>query len=165
MIQPDDTQFPNNVVEITSTRFSLLDSDLHVVRRPLRNTDPNQSIGVYAADWMPNEDSKEFRALGDVHASTPTLSRYRIIIQAFVKDMDQERGLNVHSVLSRMIRSMLYTDAPLRDALTQLSATLDGATEKTKRWGITSQRFFSNDLSGDWLYLSILEFWLETETR
>ena len=164
MIIADSAEFPNNIVDIIATRAELIDADLFVTRRPLRNTDPNQSVGVYAGDWQPQDNSKEFKGLGNAHASTPTLSRYRIIVQSFIKDMDQERGLNVHAVLSRMVRSMLYTDEPLRVALAGLSVNLDGSTERTQRWGVTSQKFFSNELSGDWLYLSILEFWLETET-
>lgn len=163
MIVADKTQFPNNIVDIVATRARLIDSDLFVIERPLRNSDPNQSVGVYAANWNPDDSSKEL--LGQARASQPTLSTYRIVVQAFVKDMDQVRGLNVHSVLSRLLRSMLYNDEPLRVALASLNATLSGVAEVAQRWGITQQRFFSNELSGEWLYLSILEFWLETETR
>ena len=94
----------------------------------------------------------------------PTLQQYLITVQAFVKDMDEERGLATHSVLSKMIRSMLYRDDPLRVALGSLSVTTDNSIERTQRWGIRQQRYFSNELSGSWLYLSTLEFWLETET-
>jgi hypothetical protein len=155
--------FPMNVVKIVSLRSELLDSDLHVFQRPLRATDPNQSIGVIASLWNPDDESKEM--LGQAFASQPTLSRYMISVQAFVRDMDKERGLNVHGVLSRMIRSMLYNDAPLRVALSQLSSTLNGVTEVSQRWGISQQRFFVNEIADEWLHLSILEFWLETETR
>jgi hypothetical protein len=163
MIVADETVFPNNIVEMVHTRCELIDSDLFVTKRPLRNTDPNQSIGVFATQWLPDDESKEF--LGQAYASQPTLSNYRIAIQAFVKDMDEVNGLNTHAVLSRMIRSMLYTDQPLRVALSSLSSNLGISTESTQRWGITQQRFFANELRGEWLYLSILEFWLETETR
>jgi hypothetical protein len=161
MITADDTVFPNNIVELLALRSQLLDSDITVLKRPLRNTDPNQSIGITAAQWLPDENSREM--LGAAFAVQPTLSRYTVSVQAFVKDMDETRGLNVHSVFSRIVRSMLYTDNPLRVGLSQLSSTLDGATERSQRWGITQQRFFSNELSGEWLYLSTLEFWLETE--
>jgi hypothetical protein len=163
VITADASFFPNNIVEIVSLRAQLLDPDLYVTKRPLRNTDPNQSIGVFGSLWVPDDESKEM--LGQAKASQPTLSSYRIVVQAFIKDMEETRGLNTHAVLSRMIRSMLYNDAALRVALSSLSSTLNGATEQSQRWGITQQRFFSNELSGEWLYLSILEFWLETETR
>lgn len=163
MITSDATVFPNNIVELVALRATLIDPEIFVTKRPLRNTDPNQSIGVFAAQWTPNEQSKEM--LGSAFAVQPTLSRYAITVQDFVKDMDEENGLNVHSVLSRMIRAMLYTDNPLRVALSQLSSTLNGSTEQSQRWGISQQRFFANEIGGEWLYLSTLEFWLETETR
>ena len=162
MITADETQFPNNAVALLELRCQLVDPDLFVIKRPLRASDPNQSIGVYAAQWVPNDDSKEMRAvMGGIQ---PTLSRYNIVIQALVRDTDEVRGLNVHTILARLLRSMLYTDAPLRDSLAQLSSNLGGATERSQRWGISQQRFFANELAGEWLYLSILEFWLETET-
>lgn len=163
MITANTAMFPNNIVDLIATRSELLDTDLFVTKRPLRNTDPNQSIGVTAAQWVPNEDSKEM--LGAAFAVQPTLSRYVVTIQALIKDMDEVVGLNVHSVLSRMVRSMLYTDNPLRVALSQLTSTLNGATERSQRWGVSQQRFFVNEISGQWLYLSTLEFWLETEIR
>jgi hypothetical protein len=163
MIVADETQFPNNIVQVVAARSALIDTDLFVIKRPLRNTDPNQSIGVFASTWVPDDESKEM--LGSAFAVQPTLSRYQISVQAFVKDMDEIRGLNTHAVLSRMVRSMLYTDNPLRVALSQLQSTLNGATEQSQRWGVSHQRFFANEIGGDWLYLSILEFWLETETR
>lgn len=163
MIVADDTLFPGNIVELVALRSSLIDSDLFVVKRPLRDTDPLQSVGVFAAQWSPDNESQEM--LGAQFAVQPTLSRYVCAVQAFVKDMDEERGLAVHTVLSRMIRSMIYTDNPLRVGLSSLSSTLNGATEKSQRWGVSTQRFFANEIDSQWLYLSTLEFWLETETR
>ncbi len=156
--------FPNNAVDLIDTRAQLLDADLFCIKRPLRESDPNQSVGVFPSYWTPDEDSYEMRGIPSPGRSEPTLSQYLIMVQAFVKDMDEERGLATHSVLSKMIRSMLYRDAPLRVGLAALTVTMNGSTEKTKRWGIRTQRYFSNELSGSWLYLSTLEFWLETET-
>jgi hypothetical protein len=162
MVAADDSVFPNNIVSIIKLRTQLLDSELEVFGRPLRTTDPNQSVGITAAMWTPNERSQEM--LGQPFSVQPTLSRYGITIQGFIRDMDEERGLNVHTVLARMLRGMLYTDNTLRVALSQLSSTLGPTTERSQRWGISQQRFFANEIKGEWLYLSILEFWLETET-
>lgn len=163
MIVADSTQFPQNVVELLCTRFRLIDSDFAeaVFARPLQPTDPVQAIGVVASQWVPNTDSLEMRGMGNME---PSLNRYLITVQAYIKDMDEERGLNTHSVLSRMVRSILYNDVPLRQALASLSSTLSGKVEAPRRWGVQQQRFFSNELDSTWLYLSILEFWLETET-
>jgi hypothetical protein len=163
VIQADDTLFPNNIVALLKLRSQLIDPDLAVFGRPLRNTDPNQSIGITAAHWVPNEESQQM--LGAPFSVQPPLSRYTVSIQAFVKDADEERGLNTHASLSNLVRSMLYADNPLRVALSSLSSTINGATEASQRWGVSTQRFFQNELGGEWLYLSILDFWLETETR
>ena len=163
MIVENQNVFPNNVVELVTARTRLLDTDLWVTNRLLREPDPNNSVGVFAAQWLPEENSYEMVA-APVGRHEPTLQQYIITVQAFVKDMDEERGLATHSVLSKMIRSMLYRDDPLRVALGSLSVTTDSSIERTQRWGIRQQRYFSNELSGSWLYLSTLEFWLETET-
>lgn len=167
MITADDAIFPNNVVEIIATRFDMIDEDpdpdnrLTVLKRPLRNTDPVQAIGVFATNWNGVEDSFEITGRGG--PAQPTIQRYNLGIQAFIKDMDEERGLNTHSVLTKMIRSMLYHDEPLRVGLVSLSAELDGSTETTKLWGLGQTRYLSNEIAGEWLYLSTLDFWLETE--
>jgi hypothetical protein len=155
--------FPNNIVDLVQTRTALLDEDLFVIRRPLRTSDPNQAVGIFASQWLPNEESYEMLG-GPVGRHEPTLQTYLVTVQAFVKDMDEERGLAVHSVLSKMIRAMLYRDNALRVGLSALLVSMNGSTERTQRWGIRQQRYFSNELSGSWLYLSNLEFWLETET-
>lgn len=167
MIQTDSSVFPNNIVEIIAARADLLDDEpapnrLVVLKRPLRNSDPVQSIGVFGTQWTFDPESFEWHG-GPGGPSEPTIQRYTLGIQAFVKDMDEERGLYTHSVLTKMIRSMLYHDDPLRVALSALSVLMDGSTESTKRWGISQTRYLSNEISGEWLYLSTTDFWLETE--
>lgn len=166
MITDATLVFPNNVVDIIQTRTKLLDADLAVFRRPLRSTDPNQSVGIFATQWTPDDESHEMRgnALGGGSFNDPSLDRYLCAIQGFVKDMDEEVGLATHAVLSEMLRTMLYRDVPLRVGLSSLSTNLSGVSKRTTRWGISQQRYFSNEISGTWLYLSTLEFWLETET-
>lgn len=163
MITADLSVFPNNIVELIHLRCSYIDSDLFITNRPLRDTDPVQAIGIFAAQWLPNEDSKEMSG-GLPGPSEPTIQTYLVSVQSFVKDMDEERGLAVHSVLSKIIRSMLYRDEPLRVGLASLSVDMNGSTERTQRWGVRTQRYFSNEITGNWLYLSTLEFWLDTET-
>lgn len=157
--------FPNNAVDIIATRaLELIDPpDLYVVKRPLRKSDPNETLGVYAAFWNPVEDSYEMRG-GNPTSSEPTLQRYMVFLEAFIKDMDEERGLAKHSVFSKLVRAMLYRDAPLLVSLRTLSSTVNGSTERTQRLGIRTQRYSSNELDGAFLFLSVIEFWLETET-
>lgn len=168
MITGSEAVFPNNVVDLLATRTRLLDDGLtnSTYRRPLRESDPNTAAGVFAATWTPDEESMEMRGLGvsNPGPSEPTIQRYVIGVQAFVKDFDEERGLARHSVLSKMIRSMLYRDMALRVGLAALSVTMNDSVEKSSRWGIRAQRFLSNEIDANFLYLSTLEFWLDTET-
>jgi hypothetical protein len=166
MIAATTPVFPNNVVDLVAFRMQFLDADLQIFKRPLRDSDPIQCVGVFAQQWLPDTDSQEMR--GRIPGQTigykePSIEQYLISIQAFVKDMDEERGLATHSVLSEMVRTMLYRDATLGVALAALSTTLNNVQKRTGRWGIRQQRYFSNELQGSFLYLSNLEFWLETE--
>lgn len=164
MISEETEVFPNNVVSLMKARAKLLDKDIEVFGRPLRSSDPNQCIGILAAQWLPDEESYEMLG-GPQGRHEPTLQSYLITVQALVRDTDEERGLATHAVLSKMIRSMLYRDEPLRVALLSLNVQMNGSTERLQRFGVRQQRFFSNEISGSWLYLSNLEFWIETETQ
>lgn len=163
MIVADDNVFPNNVVSLVAARMQLLDAELFVTRRPLRDSDQPQSVGVFAVLWTPQEDSYEMKG-SPIGRHEPTLQRYLVTVQAFVKNMDQELGISTHAVLSKLIRTTLYRDEALRLALASLTWSTGSLTERTKRWGLTQQRYVSNEIRGEWLYLSNLEFWLETET-
>lgn len=165
MITADTPVFPNNAVDILATRFDAIDVDLEVFKRPLRNTDPVQTVGVFATQWNALPDSYEIRATPSPGPSEPTLQRYTLGIQAFIRDMDEERGLYTHSVLAKMLRSMLYRDVPLRVGLAGLSVEMNGSTETLKLWGIGQTRYMSNEIAGEWLYLSTMDFWLETESN
>ena len=164
MIEANEAVFPNNVVNLVAVRFGLLDSDLFITRRPLRHTDAEQAIGVFGSTWSPNAESYEMKGASSPGPSEPTLQNYIITVQAYVKDMDEERGHSAHSVLSKTIRTMLYRDEPLRVGLGALSSSMFGSVERLQRWQVRNQRFNSNELQGDWLFLSTLELWLETET-
>ena len=151
--------FPNNAVNVVWTHAKLIDDDLYVVRRPLRETDPRQSVGIFASQWVPDQESFEMGSDGH----EPTLGSYLISVQTFVLDFDEERGLATSSVLSTLVRTMLHRNAALRVALRSLSVVLEGSTETARRFSVRTQRFHSNEINGDFLYVSTLEFWLETE--
>lgn len=167
-ITGDESVFPNNVVEVLSLRFDNMDDEITVLRRPLRTTDPATSIGVWGTLWTPDPESSEIRGLGAGSPipgpQEPTLGRYIVTIQAFIKDMEEERGLARHSVLSMWVRAILYRDNALRVALASLNAEVAGVQERMMRWGVTAQRYLNNELGdNEWLYLSTVELWLETE--
>jgi hypothetical protein len=156
--------FPNNVIDLLATRIQYIDADLAVMKRPVRDIDPAQTVGVTAATWTPNENSYEMKGQEQGPAE-PTIQNYLITVQAFIRSANEENGLAVHSVLTKMIRSMLYRDAALRVGLSSLVITDEfGATERTRRWEVRLSRYFSNELNEEFIYLSNTEFWLETET-
>ena len=163
MITVNETDFPYNIVGAIADELATIDDEIFVIRRPLRESDPVQSIGVFGVQWMPDEESLEMRG-GFPGPSQPTLSQYIISIQIVVKDADEVRGAATHGTLAKIVRTMLYRNEALRVALHQLSSTTAGSTERTQRFGVRTQRYLSNELQGSWLYMSTIEFWLETET-
>lgn len=165
MIQGNvDAVFPNNAVLLIQERFQNIDPDIMVFRRPLQPTDPVQCLSVYGTLWTPRQDSVELLGPQFGMATTPTLQNYNITVQALIQDMDTERGLATHSVLSKLVRGVLYHDTPLRVGLGLLSSQMFNVTERFKRRDIVSQRFMSNEISGNWIYLSVLDLRIETET-
>lgn len=161
MIDPnEEAVFPNNVVSILSTVFEGIDPDLITLKRPLRPTDPNYSVGTYGTLWQPNEDSHE---MGHAAPSEATLSNYQIGVQTLVKDGDSERALVVSSILTNRVRAVLYRNQPLRVALGSLYVTDDLYRESMRRWGVRNQRFMSNDIDGKFVTVSVLDLWIETE--
>lgn len=170
LITGDEVVFPNNVINMIETRFEQLWADpepdeslkTRIYQRPLTREDNSESVGIYPALWSPNEDSYEMRGL---RSNEPTLQRYLIMIQGYIKDTDRERGMQKHSVLAMRLRNVLYRDTVLGLSFASgVTVTEMGVTESLKRWGVQVQRFFSNELSGTWVYLSTLEYFIETET-
>lgn len=174
MIDPDaEAIFPNNVVKCLAIVYPGIDEDLTVLTRPLRPTDPHMSLGIYPMVWTPNDDSVEMKGtyavLGGGPAEVPgpiepTLSNYQIGIQTLVKDGDTERALAVASILNKRVRSVLYRNEPLRVALASLYAEDGDSVERMKGWKIRSQRYMSNDIEGKFVFISVLDLQIETET-
>lgn len=173
MIDASLSVFPSNVLDLLATRFDTvgtIDDEIDlaqritVLKRQLRPTDPIQAVGIAPMNWTPDESSFEIRG-GFPGSSFPSLGRYWINIQGFVKDTDEIRGLAVHSVLSSRIKAILYYDTPLRIGLSTLAVSLGSVTERFKRSGVRLQRYLSNEIDGSFIYLSTLEFWIETETN
>jgi hypothetical protein len=163
VIDPDtESVFPNNVVECLAIVLPAVDPDVVLLRRPLRGTDPPYSIGVYATLWTPDQESYE---INPKMAPEPTLQEYQIGIQTLIKDGDPIRALRTASVLNKRVRGVLYRNAPLRVALGSLQVTDGTYVESFRRSGIRTQRYMSNDLEGAFVFISVIDFWIETETR
>lgn len=155
-----DPFFPYNFVDMMAFRFSMIDDDLFVCKRRLYTTDPAQAVGVFADVWAPDQQSYEMR--GDL-ASEPTRQYYDIMVQCMIKDTDEERGIAVTSKLSKIIRGIMLTDVPLRDSLRTLVTDLYGVRERTLRWSVPAQRFLSQELQGQFIFLSTVQVRVETE--
>jgi hypothetical protein len=167
------TPFPNNVVEVLITQYQNLSmlSDVEiedhgflsqkkaVFSRPIRPTDPAASMGIFSLDWEPDEVE-----MTGIPNSEPVLATYRYGIQVLVKGGEAQSGLALHGLVSKSIRSMLYRDAGLRLALSQLNETSLGSLERYKKHGIRSQRFANNEIDGQFMFLSTAELWVQTET-
>lgn len=168
MIQPDLNAFPNNVVEILYPRLKTIDADIPVLRRPLRDGDGQQAIGVFPTTWMPDESSFEMDgglSIGGqpIAASEASLSTYTIIVQGSVTDTNEEQGIGVHNVMAKWIRTLLARDPVLAVGLANLSHTMLGATERIQRRRIGVQRYLDNEIDGVFMFTSWLEYYVETE--
>jgi hypothetical protein len=170
VIEPSINIFPNNVIEIIHPRMKSLDADLGVFKRPIRDGDPTQSVGVFPINWSPDEGTYEMdgmtTTLGERRAaSKPTVGIYMIGIQSFVMDTDEERGIGVHNVLAKMVRTLLYYDAPLALGLRALVESTSGRAERFQRMKVGIQRYLNNEIDGVFHYVSALECMIETEER
>ena len=167
MIAPGDLEFPNNCIALVAARIqSYCDPDetdpdkrIRVFKRPLRTSDPTQSVGVFPSMKRPNNESFEQRPFPE-----PTLKRYTVILQTLVQDTDEEACISVHSILSNRLWRMLHRDSPLQLGLTALSVVADNSRERMQRRGIELQRYLSNEIQGTFIQTGWVECWFETET-
>lgn len=166
MITPDNIEFPNNVIELLCARIpGYVDplgtpgvDQVTVHKRPLRQSDGTQVVGVFPAIKRPDETSIELKS------REPTLKRYSIIMQSIVIDSDEESCISVHSIISNRLYRLFYRDSPLNAGLTALAVEADNSRERLQRRGIELQRYLSNEIDGSFIQTSWIECWIETET-
>lgn len=154
---PPESGFPMNVVDELKTSFETLMIDHTVISRPLRFADPARSIGVFVADWTPTQTSQQ------IGQKEPSLARYQYRVQNMVKTADEVTGKAWFSLDSKSVRAVLYRDPTLEIRLPALIEEVLGTREIVKQWGVGRQRFLSNELRSQFLYLAQTDFWLETE--
>lgn len=169
MITADIEVFPGNAVDIIVPRLQTIDADLSIKKRMLRDGDGTQTVGVFPINWIGDEDSYEMNGgvqfLGQPRAGNEqTLGTYTLGIWSYVMDTDEEQGIKVHNVLAKMIRTLLYRDPVLAVGLNALSVSMNGSTERIQRRRLGPQRFLSNEIDGVFMFLSSLEYYIETET-
>ena len=150
--------YPEVVVDAIYDEVQLLDEAITALRRPLRPTDPNYSVGIFGTDWQPVEH--EIGGPPD-----PSLSRYEVSIQSLVKHAVEEEGQALHTNIAHRLRTMLYRNNDLRVRLGQMRIEFaGGVSEGVTRTGISNQRFRSNEIQGQFVYVSLTNFWFETHT-
>lgn len=161
MIVPDNADWPNNVTLALKPSLATIPGVDATFTRRLRTTDPDCCVAIFAVHWNPEE--VEIGGSPD-----PSISRYYFAIQALVRHTDEALGLAAHAYLSKVIRQQIYRVGSTRSALTSLSYTTpDGMTEAFGRLSIDKQTFLSQDGpagSGSFMWLSTLDWWVETFT-
>lgn len=158
--------FPSNVISLVAARMHQKWPSTDIKMRALRVSDRVNAIGIFPSDWTPDPDSYEMQQpINPSPAGHPTIQSYLISFQAFVKDMEAERAIRIHSLMSKAIRSLLYHDVPLALGLQSLRVEMDGITEVIQRRHIGRQKYLSNEIDGSWLYLSTLQYMIETESK
>ena len=164
MIKYEDApfEFPANVVWVLSAgleRTPWPAGSLTVVRRGLRPVDPNFSIGVMSNDWTPTDH--ELMGSG---STEPSIARYDLRVMTLVKMAGNEaEAMSLSARLSKSVRSMLYRSEELRLQLHALSEIQMGVREQVQRFGIRSQRFVNNEIAGEFLFVSIIDCYVDTE--
>lgn len=151
--------FPENVVTELETSFREFMSNFEVIRRPLRHTDPAQSLGIFVADWQPDKASQQIG-----NQREPAINRYEYRIQLLVKAADEVTGRRLFGVGAKSVRAILYRDPALVVRLTALTEEVLGTRETVKQFGVRRQRFLNNEIRGSMMYLATTDVWLDTES-
>lgn len=167
MLDASQLCFPNNIVDVMAARlkqkFDDIDpsGDTIVIKRPVTTMDADQTIAVVPVDWKPGGLPEMGRKPNQFENSVQS---YTIMVQALINDMNEDQAIRRHSLFSTLVRRMLYRDTILLSALTQLQVVADGVTEATTQFGIRSQQYLVTQKDSSFQYLSVIEFWLDTQT-
>ncbi len=140
------------------TVYEGISTPVEVLRRPLRYSDPDRSVGIHPVDWTPDEQGSSF-----IGQNEPGIARYIFRVMNLVKHTDEEEGRALYVLDAKMIRAILYRDTALRVRLGTLNETILGTIERFKRIGIRNQRFLNNELSGQFVFLATTELYVDTE--
>lgn len=164
-LEPGTIEFPNNVIELLAIRAKqYVDPDLFIAKRPLRTSDHGQSVGIFPSLKVPDQSSWEVGGAGSQASGEPTLKRYTVILQSYVKDSNEERAISIHSILAARLWRMVFWDNPLHVGLTALQVVANNTTERFQRRGVSLARYLSNEIQGSFIQTSWIEFWFDTET-
>lgn len=157
-LEGDEAVFPNIIVDLLFDTAATSLPIQAVFKRPIRVSDPDQSISVYSTNWRPDSDSYEIGFHG------PTIEKFEIGIQALIKDMDRDRGANRLGVLSEMVRTFVYSDTSFNLGLGQLSTSFGGVNKRVQRLSVTKQNYFvATPKNRQFVYLSEMTLTAEVQ--
>lgn len=150
--------FPINVLDEVKISFdTYMDAGTTVIQRPLRLADPYRAVGLFPTINDPLQDSQE------IGGTEPTLQRYSYRIQYLLRHADETEGRALWAVDTKAIKTILYRDTALRSRLGGLAEDMMGFRERFQKFVVGSQRYLNNELQGQFTYLSVTEFFVETE--
>ena len=165
MLDPDYVCFPNNIADFLCVALQDIDPDSKIYQRPIKDTDDSQTIAVFPVAWQPETDSLEMMG----RRNEPTIQRYVIMVQSYIADMDEARGIRKHSLLAARVRHTLYRSQAVAVALPTLEVVFSDSAgpvkERVARWGVNGQDYMNNQLpnSNKFIFLSTTELFVETE--
>lgn len=155
---PLPTGFPVNITGLVRTRLEANMPDHAVVERPVRFEDPEQTLGIYCADWTPDPRSHQ------IGQEEPARATYIIRIQNMVKSYDEEYCKQMFGFDSKSVRVVLYRDPVLQVQLPLLIEEILGTREIVKKWRIGRQRFLNTELQSYFTSVAQTDFAVEVES-
>lgn len=151
--------FAEGVIDLFSQYATTVEGVSQVVKRSLNSLDVHGTLGVCLDQWQPID--YEMIGLGVMEPST---AQYTFSVQHVVKWGTQEDGEKLHREVAKAVRLMLYRNPELQVSLRSLVVDEDDRRERFQKLRVTDQRYASNEMKGTFVFLSVTELVIETET-
>lgn len=150
--------FPMNIIEELVTSYETFMPDHSIIERPLRYTDPAQSVGIFIVDQTPERQTLQ------IGQREPVVNTYSCCIQNMVKATDEVHGRKLFGLDAKTVRVILYRDTNLLVRLSALVEDFMGSRERFTQIGLSRTRFLNNELSrGQFVWLARSDIWIQTE--
>lgn len=171
---PADGQavFPGNVIEVIQVGLPMIYSGMIVLPRRLRVAETaGQLVGIYPMTQVADDTSTEMnnkRLIGgdpNSKSSQPTLRTYVIGVQCMVKDSDETSGAFTLMALTNAVIGSLYNNALISVGLNTLSISDGTRIETIQKRGINRVRYLDGTIGQSFVYLSTIEYYVQTETK
>lgn len=151
-------EWEEEALAIIATEAATVAGIEHVVERTVNRHDHHATLGLTIAEWVPDE----YEMAGSV--AEPTLAHYEFLLAHLVKSAEPEKGLKMHREAAKSLRMMLYEPGGVQVSLGALVHEENGRRERFQRMYVTSQQFDGNQIDGEFIYLSVTELRVDTET-